>query len=116
TAGAAPLRGLQGHAQRGRTPRLSLGSLKSKRRTRPLPSPREFQGLVDRLLHRRGQGSPARHCLPCSVRLNCSNIFAAISPCPCLLGCMSSVYQSPSFKSTERGNTFAGGASRLRAG
>jgi hypothetical protein len=37
TAGAAALCGLQGHAQRGRTPRLSLGSLKRSRYTRPAP-------------------------------------------------------------------------------
>src|SRR5262245_6598366 len=115
TARTPTLRGLQGHAQRGRTPRLSLGSLKLWRRPRRLPAPREFQGLVDRLLHRLAQGSPARHWLPCSLRLSCSNLCAAISRSPCLLGCMSSVYQSPSFKSTESGNTFAGGVSRLSA-
>src|SRR5262249_18440884 len=35
TAGAPALRGLQGHAERGGTPRLSLGSLNRSRCTRP---------------------------------------------------------------------------------
>jgi hypothetical protein len=40
------------------------------------------------------QDSAATQCLPCSVRLSCSNICIASSPCPFLFGCMSSVYRS----------------------
>jgi len=39
TARTPALRGLQSNAERGRTPRLSLGSLRLWRCTRPLPAP-----------------------------------------------------------------------------
>src|SRR5262249_2641266 len=112
--------GLQGHAQRGRASRLSLGSLKLSRVRASTAGSACTAEVNSRDLRTGGymtlgQGSPARHCLPSSVRLSLSNICAAMSRCPCLLGCMSSVYEAPSFKSTEIGNTFAGAVSRLSA-